>query len=92
MRLDGYAEATTPSGETLRYENEGLAVWVGSPDDKSIDVGGKAWFDHFDGRISVKNPTTETLQKMHAIASSLGAKVQGDEGEFYNQNGQVLDA
>lgn len=80
MRLDGYAEASTPDG-TLRYENEGLAVWTTF---SGHDVNGnRAWFDYRDGRIVVKNPDDEILTKMISIANALGANVIGDEGERY---------
>ena len=31
FRLDGFAEATSAKGETLRYDNPGLAAWTGHP-------------------------------------------------------------
>jgi hypothetical protein len=40
-------------------------------------------FDFRDGRIVVKNPDQATIAKMVAIAESLGARVQGDDGELY---------
>lgn len=88
MRADGFAEATTPKGETIRMESPGIAVWIAysghEPD------GNMAWFSHFKDRVTVKNPDPEILKKMHKIASSLGAKVQGDEGEEYGANGEIL--
>jgi len=36
------------------------------------------------GDIAVKNPDETIIAKMHAVATALGARVQGDEGEFYN--------
>lgn len=79
MRFDTAAEATVPTGESLRYENGGLAVWTAYP---SHGVGGNmAWFDHREGRIVVKDPDDEIRRKMYAIAVQLGAHVQGDEGE-----------
>ena len=80
MRLDGFAEVSTPSG-ALRYKNDGLAVWTkysGHDDD-----GNMAWFDYHRGRIVVKNPDEEIRAKMKQLATSLGAKVVGDEGEEY---------
>ncbi|WP_374087915.1 hypothetical protein [Methylomicrobium lacus] len=86
MRLDGFAEATTPDGSILRVESPGLSVWVAYS--KHEEYGNMAWFDHYKDRITVKNPDEEILIKMHAIASALEAKVQGDEGEIYDSNGQ----
>ena len=84
MRLDGYAEANTPDG-VLRVEDESLAVWLGwSRHD--ID-GGMAWMHHFNGSIVSKNPDQETLKKFYQIAQLFDAKVQGDEGEVYDENG-----
>ncbi len=41
------------------------------------------WFDWSEGNIYTKNPDRKTLAKMLQIADSLGATVQGDEGEIY---------
>jgi hypothetical protein len=80
MRMDNSAEAETDAG-TLRYENEGLAVWTAySGHDPK---GNMAWFDYFKGRIDVKNPDDEILEKMKQIAGALQAKVVGDDGEEY---------
>jgi hypothetical protein len=83
MRLDGFAEAQIKeTGEILRVESEGLAVWT---DYSSHGEGGNmAWFDHRCGEIIVKNPDREILDKMAQIARALGARVQGDEGENYD--------
>jgi hypothetical protein len=80
MRLDNLAEAKVGS-ETLRYENEGLAVWLAY---SGHGVGGNmAWFDYRDGQIVVKNPDQEIIDKMRRIAAALGARVVGDGGESY---------
>lgn len=80
MRADGFAEAGTLSG-TLRYENPGLAVWTAwSEHGRNHNF---AWFDLSSGRVTVKNPDGAILAKMSAIAEHLGARVQGDEGEYY---------
>lgn len=85
MRLDRAAEVATPTGETLRYENEGLAVWSaycchGIDEDM-------AWFDYRNGRIVVKSPDEEIRRKMYSIALQFSAQVQGDEGERYDVTG-----
>ena len=82
MRMDGFAEVTSPDGRRLRVESEGMAVWTGYP--ANIDGGNRAWFDFRDGRIVIKNPDQEILGKMLEIAGALNAKVVGDEGEQYN--------
>jgi hypothetical protein len=80
MRGDGFAEVATASG-TLRYENPGLAVWTAWSENGRD--GNFAWFDLKSGRVTVKNPDDAILLKMCAIAERLGARVQGDEGEYY---------
>jgi hypothetical protein len=80
MRLDGFAEAEV-GGDVLRYENEGLAVWVAY---SGHGVGGNmAWFDYRHARIVVKNPDREIVGKIKRVAQALSARVIGDDGEFY---------
>jgi hypothetical protein len=81
MRLDGFAEANLPDGQTLRLESEGLSVWTGYSGHNLN--GGMAWFSYSDGNVTVKNPDDEIIGKMCAVAECIYAKVQGDEGEFY---------
>ena len=88
MRLDGAAEAVTPDGKKLRVENEGLAVWIKWSKHGRND--NMAWFYYFEGDVTVKNPDKEIFGKMFRIAEKLGARLQGDEGEFYNARGEVL--
>src|SRR5690606_27146395 len=71
----------------LRYENEGLAVWVAYSGHN--EDGNKAWFDHRNGEAVVKNPDDEILAKMIAVAAKLGANVQGDDGEPYGETPDV---
>ncbi len=90
MRADGYAEARTPDGHTIRLEDPGIAVWTaysGHDDD-----GNKAWFMHREDCVSVKNPDAEIRRKMHAVATSLGGTLQGEEGEAYGADGEAADA
>lgn len=88
MRLDNAAEANTPEGHVIRYENRGLAVWVAYSGHE--ESGNKAWFDFRDGSIVVKNPDESILRKMHQIASRLAAKVVGDDGEEYDADGRII--
>ncbi len=57
-----------------------FAIW-----DKYAGSYDFAWFDWSDGCISTKGPDDEILWKMLAIAKSMGAKVQGDDGEVYSE-------
>ena len=78
FELTGVAEAG--SGAVVRYENPGLARWR-HPGDEEV------WFDLRDGRVVVKNPDEPTVAKMIAVASLLGARVIGDDGERYERPG-----
>lgn len=44
----------------------------------------EAWLDWIDGNVTAKNPDEHLLQKMVEIAERLGAKVQGDDAELYD--------
>jgi hypothetical protein len=88
MRLDGFAETTTKDGQKLRVQSEGLAVWTKYS--KHGKDGNMAWFNWFRGEITVKNPDREIRGKMFRIAQKLGARVQGDEGEFYDETGMQV--
>jgi hypothetical protein len=50
---------------------------------------GPLWWSR--GRVYTKNPDKHTFQKMIRIAQKLGARVQGDEGELYDDISQVPD-
>jgi hypothetical protein len=84
MRLDGFAEATTTNGETIRIESNGLSVWTGYSGNGRD--GNYAWFDYRSGNIVCKNPDDEIISKMLDIALQLNAKVQGDEEEIYKRS------
>lgn len=81
MRLDNFAEAVTTSGDQIRIESDGLAVWT-KYSGNDLD-GNFAWFDYSNGNFVCKNPDDEIIKKMLDIAQRLNAKVQGDEGELY---------
>jgi hypothetical protein len=44
------------------------------------------WFNLEQGRVTVKDPDEPTIAKMCAIAKKLAARVQGEEGEYYDEN------
>jgi hypothetical protein len=89
MRLDGFAE--TETGDThavLRVEDSSLAVWTAySAHGRD---GNMAWLYLSQGSVVAKNPDQEIRTKMAALARRLGARVQGDEGEFYGDDGEAL--
>lgn len=85
MRHDGFAEATTTGGGTLRIEADGISVWTAYSGHES--EGNMAWFSWYGGDIRVKNPDEEIRRKMYRIGKALNAHVQGDEGELYDEHG-----
>ncbi len=42
------------------------------------------WLDWFAGHVYTKIPVSALLRKMVALADRLGARVQGDDGDFYD--------
>ena len=69
--------------EHIIIRDEGLAIWKFhiSEGDLVMDV----MFSHEDGNIDVVNPDADTIIKMVRIAGRLNAKVQGDNGEVYDE-------
>jgi hypothetical protein len=65
-------------------ENPLMATWIGP------SCYPQPWFDYFDGCIDTKNPDPPMIEKMLRIASELGAKVQGDDGEVYRSPTEYL--
>jgi hypothetical protein len=81
LSLKGATKLTSPKGETISWESPGLAQW------KDPETGTLAGFDYWRGKVSVGNPSRRTLIKMFQIAMALGAVVQGDAGEEYDDSG-----
>ncbi|HEV2691343.1 MAG TPA: hypothetical protein VG347_00445 [Verrucomicrobiae bacterium] len=77
--ITGFAELKTPSGEIIRINRPLLTEWR-RPTKQSL-----VWLSYCDGNISIKNPDEECLAKLRQIASKLQARVQGDEGEYYDE-------
>jgi hypothetical protein len=48
------------------------------------------WYSPELGEINTKNPDIDVIRKLVGIANSLGAKAQGDDGELYDLNGNVV--
>ena len=80
MVISGVAEHTNPQGETIRLTHPLLTEW------RHHSSGSPVWFSYFEGSLVVKSPDEECLSKMRRIAATLRARVQGDEGEFYDQS------
>ncbi|MFI6516068.1 hypothetical protein ACIBF1_10960 [Spirillospora sp. NPDC050679] len=81
LEMVGTASATIDGGIVLVYDHEWLAQMVTHPD---RDEQG-AWLDWCEGRIVVKNPDDLMVVKMCELARRLGAHVQGDDGEYYDE-------
>lgn len=87
MRLDAFAAAETrDTHELVRIEDPSLAVWT-AYSGHGRD-GNMAWFYLSHGNVVAKNPDEEIRRKMALLANRLGARVQGDDGEFYDERGQ----
>jgi len=79
MVITGFAAHTNPLGETIHITQPLLTEW------RKHSSHSPVWFSYFEGSLVVKNPDDECLAKMRQIASRLQARVQGDEGEFYDE-------
>ena len=72
-------------GSESQFQNRpGYCEWNAHPTEKDPDS--RPWFAYWNGSIDTKNPDVPTIRKMLIIASSLNAKVQGDDGEFYDED------
>ncbi|QKG57110.1 hypothetical protein GKZ68_11000 [Hymenobacter sp. BRD128] len=89
MRLDEYPEWPVYLADgNINPESDGQSVWL--PYSKNGVAGNYAWFCYFSDRVTVKNPDEEILGKMLAIARTLGARVQGDDGEYFDESSAYL--
>lgn len=61
---------------------ERLAVWTEHPNDEEFALY------YYDGSVVTGNPDQHTIQRMVRIAADLGARLQGDDGEFYGPDEQ----
>lgn len=78
LKMDTSATASNPkTHEVIQISNPLMASWI---DPKT---NSKHYFYYSRGKVTVKNPSESAIKKMKAVASKLGAKVQGDEGELY---------
>jgi hypothetical protein len=85
LRMDNFAEAPLDDGSVLRVEEEGIAVWTGHPTQPD-----DAWIGYEPGRVVVKSPDEPMVRRMYEVAEALGARLQGDDGEFYGPDGQPV--
>ena len=78
------AAGAEAAGQQTSSSEPGIAEW------RAPSSGEVVWFCWSDGNIDVKNPDAEVIAKMFAVATSLFARVQGDDGEWYDDNGNVI--
>lgn len=91
LRLDSFRELPAPDGQTTRHTDTGIAIWIRRP--RRARPGDVASFCFASGNVVVKNPCRTVRRKMWQLAQTLTAKVQGDDGEFYDRCGNsVADA
>ena len=80
MQLRDFAEAHSSTGEIVRIESPLLAAWQHPINNETV------WFRYHNGQIIVKSPDDIILQKTLEIAKLLNARVQGDDGEWYDNS------
>ncbi len=85
LRREGIYEMPTANGRSSHQADASLAVWVKRR--RHEQAGETARFRRAGGNIVVQNPDRHVRRKMWRIAKLLGAKVQGDRGEFYDRFG-----
>lgn len=78
LRLSRPVAVTLSDGSTYQHSIPTLAKWTGH------SSGYPVLFDYRNESIVVRNPDAETISKMQQISKKLGARVQGDNGEFYD--------
>jgi hypothetical protein len=83
MQVDDFVNPTYRTGKATDWELTGASVWV--PYSKNGRHGRYARFAHQEDRVTVENPDEEILTKMLTIAHALGGRVQGDDGEYFDE-------
>jgi hypothetical protein len=81
LKLTNGYETKIPGLATPWIESPGFCEWSAHPNGDNY-----VWFDYGHGSISTKNPDDVTILKMMEIAEFLNARVQGDDGEFYDES------
>jgi hypothetical protein len=81
--VDGAPDLEWDSQRPWTHMEVDLTVWTGHPTQD-------AWLALLDGQVETKNPDGPMLTKMYEIATALGARVQGDDGEYYGADGEPL--
>lgn len=61
-------------------------IWTANPEGSDVLFS----IDPHEGTLEVNDPTETIAKKLYAIATQLGAKVHGDDGEYYGSDGKVI--
>ena len=103
VRYNGKDAVDIPEHEWLEYIKSDPELEPGNISDDSDywewnahsqyqnPAEGRPWFHYGQGQISSKNPDEEVIAKMFQIATMLHAKVQGQDGEFYDEDGRQIE-
>jgi hypothetical protein len=81
IKTDPELELSETSGEDSQYWE-----WNGHSQYQDPSEG-RPWFQYWHGRIYSKNADEEVAAKMFRIAIAFNARVQGQDGEFYDEDG-----
>lgn len=85
----GPDDITTAQWLTVVADDPRLCPEEGAPRTINlVGADGCFWYDQ--GEVLTKHPDAETLTHAHLIAARLRAKVQGDDGEVYLPNGDIV--
>ncbi|QDX24925.1 hypothetical protein FPZ54_02020 [Sphingomonas suaedae] len=83
LEITGEATATIPqTGDVIRLSRPGMAVWTAAT--------GSTWFWLDRGEVTTSGADSVVIAKSCEIAEALGARVQGDDGEFYRPDGSYF--
>lgn len=84
MQVDALLNTTNRTDAPTNWELTGASIWV--PYSKNGRGGRYARFAHQGDGITVEDPDEEILTKMLAVAHALGARVQGNDGEYFDEH------
>lgn len=76
---DEWTKVSTADPDLQQDQSNGAnaVVWVDAEGQR------RGWFDWYDGVVYTTDPDRATVAKLMELATRLGARVQGDSGEFY---------
>ena len=84
LRFEVISETTMPDGTVFQFPSTAFGIWLN-------DNGNEVCFGLRNGRISLNRPRKPERVQMYQIAQQLGAKVVGEEGEEYGEDGDAIE-